>query len=56
MPTIVSRILCVVAAIVALTLQSASADQFLPASGGWRTYINDRYGMRFYYPADIFSP
>ncbi len=34
----------------------ALADQFLPAGGGWQTYINDRFGMRFVYPADIFTP
>ncbi len=34
----------------------AHADQFLPGAGGWRTYVNDRYGMRFDYPADIFTP
>jgi hypothetical protein len=34
----------------------ASADQFLPAADGWQTYVNDRFHMRFDYPAEIFSP
>ena len=40
----------------ALVASAALADQFLPASGGWQTYINDRYGARFDFPAGIFSP
>jgi hypothetical protein len=44
------------AALVALLLGTAAADQFLPARGGWQTYVNDRFGMRLDYPADIFSP
>ena len=35
---------------------AAVADQFLPLGGGWQTYINDRFGMRFDYPADLFTP
>jgi hypothetical protein len=35
---------------------AALADQFLPLGDGWQTYVNDRYGMRFDYPAEIFTP
>jgi hypothetical protein len=35
---------------------AAMADQFLTARDGWQTYVNDRYNMRFDYPADIFQP
>ena len=35
---------------------AALADQFLPTSGGWQTYINDRFGMSFDFPADVFAP
>lgn len=31
----------------------ALADQFLPRGGGWQTYVNDRFGMRFDLPADF---
>lgn len=33
----------------------AAADQLLPLGGGWQTYVNDRYGMRFDYPAHVFK-
>lgn len=36
--------------------QAALADQFIPIGGGWQTYVNDRFGMRFDYPADVFAP
>jgi hypothetical protein len=42
-----------------LTLSPASAqevDSFLPASDGWQSYVNDRFGMRFDYPAELFTP
>ena len=39
-----------------LVASAALADQFLPARDGWQTYVNDRYGMRFDYPADSFEP
>ena len=32
---------------------AALADRFLPLGGGWQTYVNDRYGMRFDIPADF---
>ncbi len=35
---------------------AARADQLIPIGGGWQTYVNDRFGMRFDYPADVFSP
>ena len=35
---------------------SAVADSFLPAGGGWQTYVNDRFGTSFAFPADIFTP
>jgi hypothetical protein len=34
----------------------ALADQFIPIGGGWKTCINDRFGMRLDYPADVFAP
>jgi len=34
----------------------ARADQFIPAGGGWQTYVNDRFGTSFAFPADIFTP
>jgi hypothetical protein len=34
----------------------ARADQFLPAGGAWRIYVNDRYGTRIEFPTDIFTP
>jgi hypothetical protein len=40
----------------ALVASAALADQFLPASGGWQTYLNDRFGMRFDFPANVFAP
>ena len=47
------------AAAVALPLFAAAcpalADRFLPAADGWQTYVNDRFGMRFDYPAGIFA-
>jgi len=55
MPTIAARTVVSLAALVVLLLGTASADQFLPAGNGWRTYVNDRYGMSFDYPADVFS-
>ena len=39
-----------------LAASGALADQFLPASGGWQTYINDRFGVSFDFPADVFEP
>jgi hypothetical protein len=48
--------LFVLAALFSLSLGTAWADQFLPASGGWQTYVNDRFGMRLDYPVDVFSP
>jgi hypothetical protein len=35
---------------------AALADQFLPARGGWQTYVNDRYGTRLDFPAYLFTP
>jgi hypothetical protein len=44
-------------ALIACCLSTeALADQFLPSSGGWQTYINDRFGVSFEFPADIFEP
>jgi hypothetical protein len=40
----------------ALIASAALADQFLPTSGGWQTYVNDRFGMSFDFPADVFAP
>lgn len=42
-----------------LLLPSSSAgqdyDAFTPIGAGWQTYVNARYGVRFDYPADIFT-
>jgi hypothetical protein len=38
------------------TLDRASADRFHPARDGWQTYVNDRYGTRIDFPAEIFTP
>jgi hypothetical protein len=46
-------------ATVALTLPQAAAqeiDTFVPLGDGWQTYVNSRFGVRFDYPADVFSP
>ena len=32
------------------------ADAFIPLPDGWQTYVNDRFGMRFDYPAELFAP
>jgi hypothetical protein len=53
------RQLCIRLALVsalALVAGPASADQFLPGSDGWQTYINDRFGVSFDFPAEIFVP
>ncbi len=42
-------------ALVALVVGAAQADDFIPRKDGWQTYVNDRFGMRFNYPADIFT-
>jgi hypothetical protein len=52
----VARGIFAISALLALMAGIAAADQFLPADGGWQTYINDRFGARFDYPADVFSP
>jgi hypothetical protein len=44
------------AVVFALVASAALADQFLPTSDGWKTYINDRFGMSFDFPADVFAP
>ena len=48
------------AVIVVLAAASSAAaqdlDAFLPAAGGWETYMNSRFGMSFDYPAEIFVP
>lgn len=36
------------------TMGVAQADLLPVRSDGWQTYVNDRYGMRFEYPADVF--
>lgn len=33
---------------------SATPDAFAAMQGGWRSYVNDRFGTRIDYPADIF--
>lgn len=30
-------------------------DTFIPLGGGWQTYINTRFGVRFDYPAHVFA-
>ena len=44
------------AAALAVQPNHARADQFIPAEGGWQIYVNDRFGTRFAFPADIFTP
>lgn len=36
--------------------QAQAQDEFIPASGGWQTYVNGRFGTSISYPADIFTP
>ena len=48
-----TRFGAVVAAILCLSVGAALADQLLPLGGGWQTYVNDRFGMRFDIPADF---
>ena len=33
-----------------------AADRFEQAGGGWKTYVNERYGTRLEYPAATFKP
>ena len=50
---------CVMAAAFLVLLAGAGgarADQFLPAQGGWQTYVNERFGTRLDFPANIFVP
>jgi hypothetical protein len=35
---------------------TALADQFLAARGGWRLYVNDRFGTRLEFPPNVFAP
>jgi hypothetical protein len=43
-------------AFLILLFGAAQADQFIPLADGWQTYVNDRFGMQFDYPADVFTP
>lgn len=36
--------------------QAQSADAFIAHGDGWETYVNARFGMRFDFPADVFTP
>lgn len=38
------------------TTGAARADEFIPLGGGWQSYVNDRFGMSFDFPADVFTP
>jgi hypothetical protein len=49
LPAILAIVLCV-------TVKPALADRYVPLGDGWQTYINERYDMRFDYPADVFTP
>ena len=51
-----TRLLPPVAVLLTLLFGVAQADQFVPLANGWQTYVNDRFGMRFDYPADVFKP
>jgi hypothetical protein len=42
--------------VAALAPGLAFADRFLVQGRSWTTYINDRFGMRFDYPANVFAP
>jgi len=46
----------VLALAIALTPGLALADKFLARGHSWMTYVNDRYGMRVDYPANLFVP
>jgi len=50
------RTIAAVAALLLALTVSARADQFLPAQGGWKTYVNERYGTRLDFPPDVFVP
>lgn len=52
----ISRRLLVVFSLLLPLTATAEADQFIPSAGGWQTYVNDRFGMRFDYPAYLFEP
>ena len=53
----VPRIAAALVALAGIGLSPAAyADSFIPIGNGWQTYVNDRFGMRFDYPADIFAP
>jgi hypothetical protein len=43
-------------AVLAALIGAAHADRFIDRGNGWQTYINERFFMRFDYPADIFAP
>lgn len=49
-----------VAGIAASTVLSPqttlAADRFASAGGGWKTYVNERFGTRLEYPAATFKP
>jgi len=47
--------LAALAALVML-VGAAHADKFIDRGDGWQTYINERFFMRFDYPANIFAP
>lgn len=41
----------------AAAIETAGAqDQFVPAGGGWETYVNDRFGTSLVFPAELFTP
>jgi hypothetical protein len=53
----VPRIAAALVALAGIGLSPAAyADSFIPIGNGWQTYVNDRFGMSFDYPADVFSP
>lgn len=56
MRSLLRRALAATTISLVLLTGAALADLFLPVGDGWQTYINDRFGMRFDYPADVFSP
>lgn len=43
-------------AVLAMLVSAAHADKFINKGDGWQTYINERFGMRFDFPASIFAP
>jgi len=53
---LVSGAAALLAIALSLVALPALADDFLPAEGGWQTYVNARYGTRVDFPPSVFAP